>query len=198
MEGDHRQRISIAALFAKYREGNIAALQRMEPLVYEELRRLARAYMRRERRNHTLQVTGLVNEAVTRLVGSDSTYADAHHFYATAARIMRHVLVDYAKARRAEKRGGNGLVRDCPLSAEGSTDGGINLIELDEALQKLEMHSQLASRAIELHYFGGLTLQETSTVLGISTATVSREVRFAKAWLLRQLRADSELEAEEP
>jgi RNA polymerase sigma factor (TIGR02999 family) len=146
-----------------------------------------------------LQVTGLVNEAVTRLVGSESEYSDAHHFYATAARIMRHVLVDYAKARRSEKRGGEGLMREFPLgNAASSTDGGINLIELDEALQKLEMHSELAAKAIELHYFGGLTIQETSNVLGISTATVSREVRFAKAWLLRQLRADSELESEEP
>jgi len=198
MEGDRRQYISISALFAKYRESDNAALRRLEPLVYEELRRLARSYMRRERRDHTLQVTGLVNEAVARLVGNDSEYSDAHHFYATAARIMRHVLVDYAKARRAEKRGGDDVIKDFPLNgAEGSTNGGIDLIELDEALQKLEKHSELAAKAIELHYFGGLTLQETSNVLGISTATVSREVRFAKAWLLRQLRADSEVESEE-
>jgi len=134
MEGDRRQYISISALFAKYRESDNAALRRLEPLVYEELRRLARAYMRRERRDHTLQVTGLVNEAVARLVGNDSEYSDAHHFYATAARIMRHVLVDYAKARRAEKRGGDDVIKDFPLNgAEGSTDGGIDLIELDEA-----------------------------------------------------------------
>jgi RNA polymerase sigma factor (TIGR02999 family) len=199
MEGNQRQQISISALFAKYRDGDNVALRRLEPLVYEELRRLARAYMSRERRDHTLQVTGLVNEAVTRLVGKEAEYSDAHHFYATAARIMRHVLVDYAKARRSEKRGGQGLIKDFPLSnTDGSTDGGIDLIELDEALQKLEMHSELAAKAVELHYFGGLTIQETANVLGISTATVSREVRFAKAWLLRQLRADSELEAEEP
>ena len=199
MDGNRRQHISISALFAKYREGDNAALRRLEPLVYDELRRLARAYLGRERPDHSLQVTGLVNEAVTRLSGEESGESDAQHFYVTAARIMRHVLVDNAKARSGARQNGEELAKDFSLSnTEPSHDSSINLIELDAALQKLESHSELAAKAIELHYFGGLTLSETARVLGMPAATVTSEVRFAKAWLLRQLRADSELEAEEP
>lgn len=176
----------LAELFSAWQAGDEDAKKKIEPYVYAELRRLAIAYMRKERRDHTLQVTGLLHEAMTRLAGSPQVFADQQHYYATAARIMRHVLVDHAKARRSTKRGGgakNFLLTDSTVA----TSGGIDVVELDDALRKLEQLDQGAARAIELHYFGGLTLQESAEVLGVSTSTISRDIRLGRSWLRAQL-----------
>jgi RNA polymerase sigma-70 factor (ECF subfamily) len=165
--------------------------KQVDALIYSELHRLATTYMRRERHNHTLQPTALVNEALTRVVGAHSrlAFVDQHHFYATAARIMRHVLVDHAKARNASKRGGGKRPLDtAPIIGGPTSDGGIDMVELNDALDKLEQLNAEAARTVELHYFAGLTQPETAEIMGVSVSTVARHIRFAKAWLMTQLK----------
>jgi len=176
---------------AKWRDGDAATKRQAEALVYEQLRTLATTYMRRERRGHTLQATALVNEALVRVVGSRKRmeFIDEHHFYAVAARIMRHVLVDHAKAHRRQKRGGGNheeLLAD-NIGAP-TTDGGINLAELDELLEKLAAVQADAAHVIELYYFAGLSQPEIAKVMDVSLSAVERRMRFAKAWLLPQLK----------
>jgi RNA polymerase sigma factor (TIGR02999 family) len=178
-------------LGARWRADDPVIKKQVDALIYTELRRLANTYMRRERPNHTLQPTALVNEALTRVVGSRSRlgFVDQQHFYATAARVMRHVLVDHAKARRASKRGGGARSSELSLAINGPTsDGGIDMVELDEALGRLEELNAEAARTVELHYFAGLTQSETAELMGISVSSVARHIRFAKAWLLTQLK----------
>jgi len=173
----------LRVLFERSQAGDEAARKQLEPYIFAELRRLAQHYMRRERKDHTLQVTGLINEAMTRLIGSQQLYANQTHYYATAARIMRHVLVDYAKARGSTKRGGFGLQLNEGATEEPITRGGIDLVEIDDALTKLQQHDEAAARAIELHYFGSLTIRETAEVLGVSESTVTRDIRYGRSWL---------------
>lgn len=173
-------------LIQRSKSGDLTARRQMEAFIYKELYRLASTYMQRERHNHTLAVTGLVHETITRIAG-DAHYADQHHFYATAARIMRNVLVDYAKARRAAKRGGPNLSTQPLTEAMAGTAGGIDVVEVDEMLERLTTHSPSAAHAFELHYFAGLNLQETARLMDTSPTSVKRLIRFAKAWLLAQL-----------
>ena len=157
------------------------------PIVHQELRRLAAGYMRRERAGHTLQPTALVAEAYLRLVGEDHPeWSDRVHFFAVAARHMRQILVDHARRRSARKRGGGkpGVTLDQDLlPAQGSDD----LVALDDALEDLARLDERKARAVELHYFGGLTHEEAGTVLGVHANTVARELRLARAWLHQQI-----------
>jgi RNA polymerase sigma factor (TIGR02999 family) len=168
------------------RRGNPDAFDRLMPLVYAELRRLADAQLRREGRAHSLQPTLLVHEAFLRLAEADVTWKDRTHFLSVAARIMRRVLVEHARAVRAQKRGGGQI--HVTLSDDLPADGpGVDVLALDEALQRLRRLDARQAQAVELCYFGGLTYPEIGRTLGISAATVDRDLRHAKAWLRREL-----------
>lgn len=177
----------LTQLLIRWRSGDDAALDELMPLVYGELRRLARAKMRGERRDHTLQPTALVHEAFARLVNLGIDWKDRAHFLSMAARLMRQVLVDHARGHRALKRG-RGALRVSLRDADAVVEACPELLDLDEALDRLRQHDPRASRVVELHYFGGLRYREIAEVLGLSEATVDRDMRFSRAWLLRQLK----------
>jgi len=174
-------------LLHQWSGGKKEALDQVMPLIYDELRKLAGWYLRSERPNHTLRATALVNEAYVRLAGSDVTYNDRIHFYAVAARTLRHILVDYAKTRKREKRGGGAenIPLDEAILVGPESDRG--LLELDDALHGLAEQDPEKAKVVELLFFGGLTLEEAAAVLGVSRATVYREMKMAKAWLYREL-----------
>ena len=182
----------VTELLGRWRKGDGAALGELMPLVYDELRRLAHRHMKRERPGHTLQTTDLANEAYLRLVGSHQVeWQDRAHFFAVAARQMRRILVDHAKTRFREKRGGTttgSLDELDALDLGPSTAGEIDVLEIDEALDRLADKNPRLAEMVELHYFGGLTYQELSETLKVSEATVDREIRLAKAWMLREIR----------
>ena len=172
----------------QWRAGDASALERLIPLVHDELRRLARQCMRREREGHTLQTTALVNEAYLRLVNSSRVeWHDRAHFFAIASQLMRRVLVDEARKHHFQKRGG-GFTR---ITLDGklatSQQRELDLLALDVALDRLAQFAPRKSQIVELRFFGGLSVNETGTVLGVSTDTVKRELRTAKLWLLREL-----------
>lgn len=167
--------------------GSKEALDQLMPVIYDELRKLAGRYLRAERPDHTLRATALVNEAYVRLAGSQVVYQDRIHFYAVAARTLRHILVDYAKTRKRGKRGGGAesLTFDEAILVGPESDRG--LVELDDALNGLAQKDPGKARIVELLFFGGLTLEEAAEVLGTSRATVFREMKMAKAWLHREM-----------
>jgi RNA polymerase sigma factor (TIGR02999 family) len=178
----------ITALLADWKSGSQSALDRLLPLVYEELRRLASAYMRRERPDHMLQTTALVHEAYLRLVDSPNiSYETRTHFFAVAAQVMRHILVDYARGRRRAKRG-DGLP-SFALSdvAVLSDDRAEEVIAVNSALEKLTALDARKGRVFELRYFGGMSVEEAANALNVSAVTVARDWRMAKAWLRRQI-----------
>ncbi|HZP49411.1 MAG TPA: ECF-type sigma factor [Vicinamibacterales bacterium] len=178
----------VTALLARWRRGDSDALERLIPLVYEELHALARHHLRHERADHTLQSTALVHEAYVRLVGHDPpALQNRSHFFGVAARLMREILVDHARAQRAAKRGGGALTLalDEALGVPNRTD--VDLLLLDDALKELARLDERQSRIVELRYFTGLSIDETADVLGISAATVSREWTTARAWLHREI-----------
>jgi RNA polymerase sigma factor (TIGR02999 family) len=180
----------VTQLLAAWQSGDEAALERLLPLVHGELRRIARRCMRQERPDHSLQATALVNEAYIKLVDARRVqWQNRTHFLAIAARLMRRVLVDYARSKRYQKRGG-GAMR-VTFSEGLDLPGGPehDLIALNDALDTLAKVDERKSRVIELRYFGGLTVEETAGVLRVSPDTVLREAKLAKAWLLRQLQA---------
>ena len=184
--GDNSQE-GITELLHAWRDGDDAALEALIPLVYDELRHLARAQMRRERANHTLQPTGLVHEAYVRLLGADLEWRDRTHFLSVAAGVMRRVLVDHARRKQADKRGGDRIqvtLSDLPGALETR---GTDVLALDDALERLAQYDERQARIVELHYFGGLTYPEICEVEAVSQATVERDVRHARAWLLREL-----------
>ena len=185
-ESDSR---SVTRILLEWRAGDANALDELMPLVYEELRRLAAHYMRGESSGHTLQPTALVHDAYLRLIKMDLEWQDRAHFFAVAARLMRRLLVDHAKTKHRMKRGGGLKVT---LSEDLPAGGGksIEIVALDEAMSKLSCIDERKSRIVELHFFGGLTYDETAEALSISAATVDRELRFAKAWLYRELEGD--------
>jgi RNA polymerase sigma factor (TIGR02999 family) len=178
---------SATELLHAWRGGNRDAFDRLLPLVDQELRRLARRHMQRERAGHTLQATALVNEAWLRL--AETKHADWRgraHFYAVAARVMRHILVDHARARGNVKRGGG--VAKLPIDAAGSIAAPEqDFAALDAALSSFERAHERAARVVELRFFGGLSAQEAADALELSLDTVKRDWRFAKLWLLREL-----------
>ncbi|MFK8017583.1 MAG: sigma-70 family RNA polymerase sigma factor [Gammaproteobacteria bacterium] len=178
---------SVTQLLGAWRSGDDNALDQLTPLVYNELRRLAGRYMQSERAGHTLQATAVVNEAFMRMVDMDVPWQNRAHFFAIAARLMRRILVDHAKAHRREKRGGK--FTDLTLD-EGLVEGAQedpDMISLDQALHKLEGFDERKAQVVELHYFGGLTYKEIAEALEMSEATVDRDLRMAKAWLQNEL-----------
>jgi|SRR5579872_723978 len=177
----------ITRLLKEWSGGNKQALDELMPVVYQQLHKLASINMRSERPDHTLRATALVHEAYLRLVDADIAFEDRVHFFAVAARLLRRILVDHAKANQRQKRGGGAEVveLDEAILIGPQTHGGI--MELDLALQRLASFDQRKSEIIELLCFGGLTYDETATALKISPATVHRELKLAKAWLHREL-----------
>ncbi|HEY1874727.1 MAG TPA: sigma-70 family RNA polymerase sigma factor [Steroidobacteraceae bacterium] len=181
----------LTVLLSEWRAGNQAAFDRLLPIVYEELRRLASAYMRAERPDHLLQTTALVHEAYLRLVDHpEVSYETRNHFFAVAAQVMRHVLVDYARARCRAKRGGG--VAPVPLEdvAVISDERAEEVIAVDSALEGLMAFDLRKGRIFELRHFGGLSVDEAAEVLQVSPATVARDWRMAKAWLRRAIAAE--------
>jgi RNA polymerase sigma factor (TIGR02999 family) len=180
---------TVTGLLHAWREGDAAALDQLIPLVYDDLHSLAGRYLRQERPDHTLQATALINEAYLRLADAEVPWQDRNHFLAIAARTMRRILVDHAKARRRDKRGGG----QTPVTLEEAlvVSGGrtADVVALDEALSELERLDHRKAQVIELHYFGGLTYREVAEVLAVSPATVDRDLRLAKSWLYTELAA---------
>ncbi len=178
---------SVTLLLSQMRGGDKSAFDALMPLVYDQLRRMAARCMSSERDGHTLPATALVHEAYLRLAGSDANWENRVHFYAVAARVMRHILLDHAKANRREKRGGEQARVPLDEALVVSPDPPSQLIELDEALQSLAERDQRKSDVVEFLFFGGMTYDETAAALGISPATVHRELKMAKAWLYSYL-----------
>jgi RNA polymerase sigma factor (TIGR02999 family) len=178
----------VTQLLKNWRSGDQSALDTLMPLVYDELHRMARRYMRRERAGHTLQTSALVNEAYLRLAGQrDIEWQSRAHFFAVAARVMRHLLVDYARNQKYAKRGGGAHQVTLDEAAIVSTGRNEQLLALDEALARLASIDNRKSRLVELRYFGGMSTEETAEVLGVSAITVKREWQKAKAWLYREM-----------
>ena len=184
------ERHSITQMLQEWSEGNAQALDELMPLVYRELHRQASRYLRHERPNHTLQTTALIHEAYLKLIDQrDVRWESRTHFFAIAAQAMRRILVDYARTKRRNKRGGD----DATISLEEetiliSTEGkGVDLIALDEALTRFAEIDPQQARVVELRYFGDLSLDETAEAMQISRATVAREWNTAKVWLHREL-----------
>ena len=184
--------VQVTALLRAWGDGDEAALDQLLPLVESELRRLARSYMARERPGHTLQTTALVNEAFIRLVDAQGMrWHDRSHFFGIAARLMRRVLVDHARARGFQKRGGgvDALPLEDAILVSRAPD--VALLDLDRALHALAHVDDRKARVIEMRFFGGMTVEETAEAMGVSTDTVKREWRVAKLWLLRALEGAS-------
>ena len=182
----------VTKLLVEWSNGDQSALDRLMPLVYDELRRLAASYLRRERPGQTLQATALVHEAYVRLIGEKShTWQNRNHFLAIAALSMRQILVQRARARKATKRGGDPIRielddRLLPPSAAGEQDE-VDLVALDGALEKLAELDPRQAKVVELRYFGGLSVGEAAAALDVSPATVKRDWTLARAWLKREL-----------
>jgi RNA polymerase sigma-70 factor (ECF subfamily) len=176
-------------LLTEWRSGNPRALDRLTPLVYDELRRLARNYMRAERGSHTLQATAVVHEAFLRLIDANVALQDRAHFFALASRLMRRVLVDHAKSRSRLKR--NAGVRELAPEDSEPPAQSFDVIALDDALESLMQMEPRLAQVIELHYFGGLTYDQIAATAGASSATVHRDIRLARAWLLNEIVGDT-------
>ncbi len=178
----------VTQLLLNWSKGDQAALEELMPLVYGELRRLASAYLRRERPNHTLQSTALVHEAFMRLVNQQDVHWQSRtHFFAIAAQMIRRILVDHARSQRAEKRG-SGAVKlelDAALAIPMKTD--VDLVLLNDALDRLAEMDPRQSRLVELRFFAGLSIEETAQVMQLSPATIKREWNAARAWLFREI-----------
>lgn len=183
----------VTQLLRDWQAGDPSARDQLLEIVYEELRRQAARYLRRERPDHTLQPTALVHEAYLQLIDQNSiNWENRAHFFGVAARLMRRILVDHARAHRAEKRGSGQeqLALDEAIGVPQTKD--LNILALNDALDELERMDEQQSRIVELRYFGGLSIEETATVTGVSPATVKREWAMAKVWLQHQLKkADS-------
>lgn len=178
----------ITQLLAEWREGNQSALDDLYPLVYDELHRLARRYMSRERKGHTLQTTALINEAYVRLVDQKNVpWANRSHFFAISAQIMRRILIDHARRHQYAKRGGGARQVSLEEAATVVPDQSEELLRLDEALKSLAEMDPRRSQVVELRYFGGLNNEEIAGVLHISENTVTRDWNMARAWLYQQL-----------
>src|SRR5688572_8650971 len=187
-------REEVTQLLLAWRQGEPLALEELIPVVHKELRRLAHRYMSGEREGHTLQTTALVNEAYLRLVDSSQVqWQNRAHFFAMAAQLMRRVLVDFARTRNYQKRGGEVLRVEFDEAWMGATDrGGDLVVALDDALQELAKFDARKSQVVEMRFFAGLSATETAEVLKVSEETVLRDWKLAKTWLLRELKKDNE------
>jgi RNA polymerase sigma factor (TIGR02999 family) len=178
----------ITLLLVDWSNGNQAALENLMPLVYDELRMMAKRFMRNQPSGHTFQTTELIHEAYLKLAKQeDNNWQNRSHFFGVASQAMRHILVDYARAKRSEKRGGfaNRITLDEGLAV--STEQSEELVALDEALNRLAVLDQRKTHVVEMKFFGGLKIEEIAEVLKISPETVKRDWSFAKTWLLREL-----------
>src|SRR5689334_3109880 len=184
MEAENGQ---VTLLLRQLQDGRKDAAEQLVPLVYEELRQRAAAFMRHERSDHTLQATELVHEAYRRLVDNPGNINNRAHFFAIAARAMRRILVDHARARKAAKRGAGGHKLPVDDVTLVTPEQSIEVLALNQALDQLAEVDEQQSRIVELRYFGGLSEEETAQVLGISSKTVQRDWKVAKAWLYGQL-----------
>lgn len=181
----------LTGLLEDWKRGDPAALQKLTPLIYDELRRIAHRYAQRERNGHTLQTTALVNEAYLRLAGSEKRdWQNRSHFFAVTAQVMRHILIDHARRRRYLKHGGEAQQVSIESVSLMANERAAELIALDEALADFARLDARKARVVELRYFGGLSLEETAEAVGISLMTVRRDWQTAKAWLYRRLKND--------
>ena len=179
----------VTQMLEQWREGDPEVLERLMPLVYGQLHRIAKGYMRHERDDHTLQPTALVNEVYMRLLNQRKiTWHDRGHFFTFAARMMRNILKDHARAHLAERRGGPGAIR-LPLTDEVAWVGtsSAEILDLNRALDKLEQLDQRKAQLVELRFFLALTMEETAEVLSISLATAERDLKFSRSWLFHEL-----------
>ena len=189
---EHEPASKVSLLLQEWRGGDRKALDTLLPLVYKELRRLAHAHLRNERPDHTLQSAALVNEAYLRLIGLDAPQWESRtHFFAIAARLMREVLVDYARRHRAGKRGGGARKLSLTDATEVSRRQDVDVVALDDALGALAKIDPRQSQVVELRFFAGLSLQEISAALQIAPATVQRDWTAARAWLHREMSKNS-------
>ena len=180
----------VTLLLQQVQGGRPEALEQLLPLVYAELRKLAAGYMKRERNEHTLQATALVHEAFLKMVGGDeASFANRSHFFGVAASVMRHILVDHARSHTSGKRGGTAPKLQLDEALVFSNDQSSQLLELNDALERLEKLSPRQARIVELRYFTGLSIPETAAVLDVAPRTVIREWAVAQAWLRRELGA---------
>ena len=187
----------VTDLLLKWRKGDEQALERLVPLVHRELHQIARRCMNRERAGHTLQATALVNEAFLRLVDVDRVdWQNRAHFLAVSARLMRRILVDFARAKKYKKRGGGSPQITFDENVIGGVEPGRDLVALDDALDALAKVDERKAKVIELRYFGGLSVEETAEVLKVSPDTVMRDWRLSKSWLLRELRGRTPMNPE--
>ena len=178
----------VTQLLVAWNQGNQTALEELLPVVYDELRKLARSYLRRERSDHTLQATALVHGAYLRLIDQNQvTWQNRAHFFGIAAQMMRRILVNHAVAKQTEKRGGEVEKLSLDDAISFAQEREVDLIALDDALKELERLDPQQSRVVELRFFAGLSIEETAEVLHISPATVKREWATAKLWLHRQI-----------
>lgn len=182
----------VTQLLQAWREGDGGALDRLVPLVYQELHRLAQTYMAHERPGHLLQATALVNEAYLRLVETEqANWRNRAHFFGACSQVMRRILVDWARTRQAVKRGGD----ERPLQLEevlvGASEPGADIVALDDAVTALAVLDPRKAQVVEMRFFGGLTVEETAEVLKTSPETVMRDWKFAKSWLRRELRKEA-------
>ena len=178
----------ITRLLADWSRGDERALEQLMPLVYDELRRMAHGYMRRQPSNHTFQTTELIHEAYLKLAkGGGQDFQNRAHFFGVAAKAMRHILVDYARSKQSEKRGGGRERIELSDDTAVSFDRADQLVALDEALKTLESLDERKCRVVELRFFGGLSIEEVGDALGVSTSTVKREWTVAKTWIRRQV-----------
>jgi RNA polymerase sigma factor (TIGR02999 family) len=179
---------SVTRLLIELTRGNRAVMEELLPVVYDELRRLAASYLRRERPDHTLQPTALVHEAYMRLVDQTQVnWQNRAHFFGVAAQMMRRILVDHARQHNAEKRGHDFQKLSLDENVDKAVERSMELIMLDDALHELAAVDEQKSRIVELRYFGGLTVEETAEVLGVTPITIKRHWRMAKAWLYGQM-----------
>jgi RNA polymerase sigma factor (TIGR02999 family) len=192
MGGEPGSSHNVTELLRAWEDGDQSALDRLTPLVYDELHRLARYYMSRENEGHTLQTTALINEVYLRLVDFQGVrWQDRAHFFAASAQLMRRILVDYARSRDSQKRGGEIVQLSLEEAPSVAIEPDANIVELDSALKTLASVDARKSKVVELRFFGGLSVEETAEVLRISAETVLRDWKFAKVWLLREMNQES-------
>lgn len=180
MTTDNRE---ITLLLKQWSDGDDQAFEALSPLIYDELKKLARSAFRKERGGHTLQATAVVHEAYLQLVNASVDWEGRAHFYALAARMMRRILLNHATARAAEKRGGDAIRVTFDEAAIGDSNQARDVIDLDRALNALAEEDERTADIVQLHYFAGMTYEEAGSVLGVSQATAKRSLRFGKAWI---------------
>lgn len=189
---DVTKQADVTAILREWRQGNADGLERLVPLVYDELRKVARVHLRREQAGHSLQATALVHEVYLRLVAVDRmTIEGRAHFLALAARLMRQILVDHARRKRSAKRGGGATVVNLDEAEQAVEPVGVDVLALDEALDEMAAFDPRQRDLVELKFFGGLTIDEAALSMDVSPATVEREWAIARAWLFQRLTASS-------